>query len=136
MAPGVLYGSLIVGSMATLCRRLGCVVEPWAVPVALFAMSHRTAIMASSFSDADLAQAACLFAAIAFAVPRGEAETSRDVRVDSAYDARRARSRVRAGAASGTMFRVTDLKSPTGDGLSLPGERVQRPLARARRALA
>jgi hypothetical protein len=41
--------------------------------------------MASSFSDADLAQAAALFAALVFAVPRGDAESPPDVRVDMWY---------------------------------------------------
>jgi hypothetical protein len=84
---GVLYAGLVATGAATVCRRLGCRRGAWAVPVALFATSHRTAIMASSFSDADLAQAACLFAAVAFAIPRGEVETARDVRVDGAYAA-------------------------------------------------
>jgi hypothetical protein len=39
--------------------------------------------MASSFSDADLAQAALLFAAFVFAVPRGDGESRRDVAVDT-----------------------------------------------------
>jgi hypothetical protein len=84
---GLLYAGLVAAGAATVCRRLGCHSGAWAVPVALFATSHRTAIMAGSFSDADLAQAACLFAALAFAVPRGEVETARDVRVDGAYAA-------------------------------------------------
>jgi hypothetical protein len=81
---GLLYAGLVVAGTATLFRRLGCRRGAWAVSVVLFATSHRTAIMASSFSDADLAQAACLFAAVVFSVPRADTETARDVRVDGA----------------------------------------------------
>src|SRR5262245_55572046 len=80
---GLLYAGLVAAGAATLARRLGCRRGAWAVPVVLFATSDRIAVMASSFSDADLAQAACLFAALAFAVPRGQTETAEDVRIDS-----------------------------------------------------
>lgn len=43
--------------------------------------------MASSFSDADLAQAAALFGAFVFAVPRSDDESRRDVIVDTCYAA-------------------------------------------------
>src|SRR5262245_51061656 len=82
---GVLYAGLVVAGAITLCRRLGCRRGAWAVPVVLFATSQRTAIMASSFSDADLAQAACLFAALVFSIPETEDERAADVRVDAAY---------------------------------------------------
>ena len=41
--------------------------------------------MASSFSDADLAHAAALFAALVFAVPRRDDESRREVTVDTWY---------------------------------------------------
>ena len=43
--------------------------------------------MASSFSDADLAQAAALFAALVFAVPRGDDRERADVVADTWYAA-------------------------------------------------
>src|SRR5213076_487804 len=61
---------LFAAATAALLGRLGCRPWAWALAVALFATSQRVAVMASSFSDADLAQAAALFAAFAFAVPR------------------------------------------------------------------
>jgi hypothetical protein len=82
---GVLYGGIVAAGSAELLARLGCRRGAWAVPVVLFATSTRVTIMASSFSDADLANAAALFAAFAFAVPRDEAETRRDVTVDAWY---------------------------------------------------
>jgi hypothetical protein len=51
----------------------------------LFATSPRIGIMASSFSDADLAMAAAIFGALAFAAPRGFAEGTSTVRIDAAY---------------------------------------------------
>src|SRR6185503_3780504 len=45
----------------------------------------RIGIMASSFSDADLAQAATLFGAFAFAVPRGTEEAIGEIRKDACY---------------------------------------------------
>ena len=82
---GLLYAGIVGGGTGELCRRLGCRRWAWAVPVGLFATSHRTAIMAGGFSDADLAQAASLFGAFAFAIPRGDVEASRDIRVDAWY---------------------------------------------------
>ena len=82
---GVLYGALVAAGTAELLVRLGCRRGAWGVPLVLFATSPRIAVMASSFSDADLAQAAALLAAFAFAVPRGEDESRRDVAVDGAY---------------------------------------------------
>ncbi len=82
---GPLYAGIVAVGVAELLARLGCRRGAWAVPVVLFATSHRVAVMASSFSDADLAQAATLFAAFVFAVPRGDAETGRDVRADACY---------------------------------------------------
>jgi hypothetical protein len=82
---GLLYAGLVAAGAGALCARLGCRRGTWAVPVVLFATSHRTVIMAGSFSDADLCQAVCLFGSLAFAVPRGEIETDRDVRVDGCY---------------------------------------------------
>jgi hypothetical protein len=55
------------------------------VPVALLVTSPRIEVMASSFSDADLALAAALFGAFVFAVPRGERERRTDVAVDAVY---------------------------------------------------
>ncbi len=82
---GLLYAGIVAAGAGALCGRLGCRRGAWAVPVVLFTTSHRTAIMAGSFSDADLAQAASLFGALVFAVPRGDAETARAVRVDGWY---------------------------------------------------
>ena len=84
---GVLYGALVAAGAAELLARLGCRRSAWAVPVVLFATSSRVTVMASSFSDADLAQAAALFAAFVFAVPRGDDERRRDVAVDTGYAA-------------------------------------------------
>jgi hypothetical protein len=80
---GVLYGAIVAAGAAELFARLGCRRGAWAVPVVLFATSTRVTIMASSFSDADLAHAAALFAAFVFAVPRSDEETRRDVTVDT-----------------------------------------------------
>ena len=82
---GVFYAGLVIAGAATLSWRLRCRRGAWAVPVVLFATSQRTAIMASSFSDADLAQAACLFAALVSSVPRGESERRGEVWADAAY---------------------------------------------------
>ena len=81
---GLLYGGLVAAGAAELLSRLGARHGAWAVPVLLFATSSRTTVMASSFSDADLAHAAALFAGFAFAVPR-PAEEPREVAVDTAY---------------------------------------------------
>lgn len=82
---GPLYAGIFAGGMATLLARVGCRPGAWALAVVLFATSHRIAVMASSFSDADLAQAAALFAAFVFALPPPGIETSRDVRRDAVY---------------------------------------------------
>jgi hypothetical protein len=84
---GVLYGALVAAGAAELCARVGARPGVWAIAVLLFATSSRVTIMASSFSDADLATAAALFGAFAFAVPRADGEESRDVRVDAWYAA-------------------------------------------------
>jgi hypothetical protein len=68
---GVLYAAIVACGTAELLARLGCRRGAWAVAVVLFATSHRVGVMASSFSDADLAHAAALFAALVFAMPRG-----------------------------------------------------------------
>jgi hypothetical protein len=65
---GVLYAGLAAAAAAVLLARAGCRAGVWVVPALLFATSPRIAIMASSFSDADLAVAATLAGALAFAV--------------------------------------------------------------------
>ncbi len=82
---GVLYAGLVAAGAAVLLTRAGCRPGAWALPALLFATSPRIGIMAGSFSDADLAQAAALFGGLAFAVPREAEETARDVRVDAWY---------------------------------------------------
>ncbi len=82
---GPLYAGLVAGGAATLFARLGCRPGAWAVPVVLLATSPRIDVMASSFSDADLAMAAALFGSLVFAVPREMDEDTRDVRADAAY---------------------------------------------------
>jgi hypothetical protein len=82
---GILYAGLVAAGAAVLLTRVGCRPGAWAVPALLFATSPRIDVMASSFSDADLAQAATLFGALAFAVPRAAEETARDVRTDAWY---------------------------------------------------
>jgi hypothetical protein len=82
---GPLYAGIVAMGTVELLARLGCRGGAWAVPVVLFLTSQRVSVMASSFSDADLAQAATLFAAFVFAVPVGETETGRDVRADAFY---------------------------------------------------
>src|SRR5262245_9678348 len=84
---GPLYAGLFVAGVAELYARLRCRPGAWAVPVVLFATSTRIRIMASSFSDADLAQATSLFAALVFAVPRGETERHTEVVADTWYAA-------------------------------------------------
>jgi hypothetical protein len=83
---GPLYAGLVGGGAAALLARLGCRPGAWAVPVVLFATSPRIGVMASSFSDADLAQAAVLLGAFAFAVPRAT-DDARALRVDACYAA-------------------------------------------------
>ncbi len=82
---GPLYAGIVAAGVAELLARLGCRSGAWAVPLVLFATSDRIAIMASSFSDADLAQAAALFAAFVFAVPRGDVEGGREVGADAVH---------------------------------------------------
>jgi len=82
---GVLYAGMVASGFAELLARLGCRPGAWAVPVVLFTTSHRIGVMASSFSDADLAHAASLFAALVFAIPRRDAESPHAVRVDTWY---------------------------------------------------
>lgn len=82
---GLLYAGVVASGAAELLARLGCARGAWAVPIVLFATSHRITVMASSFSDADLAQAAALFGAFVFAVPRAETERPGDVGVDALY---------------------------------------------------
>jgi hypothetical protein len=84
---GLLYAGIVAAGAAELFARLGCRRGAWAVPVVLFATSSRVTIMASSFSDADLAQASALFGALVVAVPRGDRECPRDVVVDTWYAA-------------------------------------------------
>jgi hypothetical protein len=83
----LLYAGIVACGAAELLARLGCRRGAWAVPVILFVTSHRITVMASSFSDADLAHAAALFAAFVFAIPRGDAESPEDVRADAWYAA-------------------------------------------------
>jgi hypothetical protein len=82
---GPLYAGLVAGGAATLLGRLGCRPGAWAVPVVLLATSPRIGVMASSFSDADLAMAATLFGSLVFAVPREADEDARDVWADASY---------------------------------------------------
>jgi hypothetical protein len=82
---GPLYAGMFACGAATLLARVGCRRGAWALAVVLFATSHRIGVMASSFSDADLAQAAALFAAFVFALPRPGNETGRDVWRDAVY---------------------------------------------------
>jgi len=82
---GALYAGIVAGGAATLLARVGCRPGAWAVPIILFATSPRIGVMASSFSDADLAMAAALFGSLVFAVPRGTDEDARDVRADASY---------------------------------------------------
>jgi len=82
---GVLYAGLVAAAAATMLARAGCRSGVWVVPVLLLATSPRMDIMASSFSDSDLAVAAVLTAALAFAVPPAGEETTRGVRADARY---------------------------------------------------
>ena len=84
---GPLYAGIVVSAAAEVAARLGLRPLAWSIPVVLFATSQRTAVMASSFSDADLALAAALFGALAFAIPRGEDESPRAIAVDAWYAA-------------------------------------------------
>src|SRR5262245_47922810 len=82
---GVLYAGIVAGGVTELLARNGWRRGAWAVPIGAFGTSRRIGIMASSFSDADLAQASALFGALVLAVPRADAETARDVRSDAWY---------------------------------------------------
>jgi hypothetical protein len=84
---GPLYAGLFVAGVAELFARLRCRRGAWAVPVVVFATSSRTVVMASAFSDADLAQATALFAALVFAIPRDHDESRSDVIADAWYAA-------------------------------------------------
>ena len=83
----LVYGGIVVCAIGELTRRLGCRPEAWALAVTLVVTSARIDVMASSFSDADLAHAATLFAALAFATPRSDAEETRGVIADAVFAA-------------------------------------------------
>jgi hypothetical protein len=99
---GPLYAGLVIGGGAVLLARLGCRPGAWAVPAVLFATSPRIGIMGSSFSDADLAQAAALLGTFAVAVPRATDDLP-DVRVDAWY----------AGLLSGVALGIKVSAMPT-----------------------
>ena len=82
-----LYGGIVIGGAAELAARVGSRPFAWAIPVVLFATSQRTRVMASSFSDADLALAAALFGALVFAIPRSVDESARVIVADAWYAA-------------------------------------------------
>jgi len=84
---GPIYGGIVISGTAELARRLGSRPFAWAIPVVLFATSLRTGVMASSFSDADLALAAALFGALVFAIPRSVDESARVIAIDACYAA-------------------------------------------------
>src|SRR4030095_2212946 len=84
---GPVYAGIVISGAAELAARLRSRPLAWAIPVVLFAPSHRTGRMASSFSDADLALAAALFGALAFAIPRSEDESARVIASDAWYAA-------------------------------------------------
>jgi hypothetical protein len=84
---GPVYAGIVISGAAELAARLGSRPFAWAIPVVLFATSQRTGVMASSFSDADLALAAALFGALAFAIPRSEDESARVIASDAWYAA-------------------------------------------------
>jgi len=84
---GPLYAGLVAAAVVELFRRLGCRSGAWAVPVVLLATSPRVGVMASSFSDADLAHASALFAAFVFAMPDRRSERGRDLDGDAWYAA-------------------------------------------------
>jgi hypothetical protein len=82
---GVLYAGLVASAAAAMLARAGCRPGAWALPLALLVTSPRITTMASSFSDADLAQAAALLGGFAFAVPRGvDDESLGHLRTDAA----------------------------------------------------
>jgi hypothetical protein len=82
---GPVYGGIVISGAAELAGRLGSRPFAWAIPVVLFASSQRIGVMASSFSDADLALAAGLFGALAFAIPRSVDERARVIAIDAWY---------------------------------------------------
>jgi hypothetical protein len=83
---GVLYAGLVASAAAAVLARAGCRPGAWALPLVLLFTSPRIVTMASSFSDADLAQAAALLGGFAFAVPRGgDDESLGNLRTDAAY---------------------------------------------------
>jgi len=82
---GPLYAGIVISGAAELAGRLGSGPFAWAIPVVLFATSQRTGVMASSFSDADLALAAALFGALAFGIPRSMDESARAIASDAWY---------------------------------------------------
>jgi hypothetical protein len=84
---GPVYAGIVISGAAELAARVGRRPFAWAIPVVLFATSQRTGVMASSFSDADLALAAALFGALAFAIPRSEDESARLIAIDAWYAA-------------------------------------------------
>jgi hypothetical protein len=84
---GPVYAGIVISGAAELAGRLGSRPFAWAIPVVLFATSQRTSVMASSFSDADLALAAALFGALAFAIPRSVDESARVIAIDAWYAA-------------------------------------------------
>jgi hypothetical protein len=84
---GPLYVGAIACSAAVLLARVGCRRRAWAMPVVLLVTSPRIDVMASTFSDADLAMAATLVAAMAFAIPRGNRNDARPLREDAWYAA-------------------------------------------------
>jgi hypothetical protein len=84
---GPVYAGIVISGAAELAERLGSRPFAWAIPVVLFATSQRIGVMASSFSDADLALAAALFGALAFAIPRSVDEGARVIAIDAWYAA-------------------------------------------------
>ncbi len=84
---GPVYAGIVISGAAEVAGRLGSRPFAWAVPLVLFATSQRIGVMASSFSDADLALAAALFGALAFAIPRSADERARAIVIDAWYAA-------------------------------------------------
>ena len=84
---GPVYAGIVISGAAELAGRLGSRPFAWAIPVVLFASSQRIGVMASSFSDADLALAAGLFGALVFAIPQNVDESGRVIAIDAWYAA-------------------------------------------------
>jgi hypothetical protein len=84
---GPVYAGIVISGAAELAGRLGSRPAAWAIPVVLFASSQRIGVMASSFSDADLALAAGLFGALVFAIPQNVDESERVIAIDAWYAA-------------------------------------------------